>query len=77
MLHFLIVYNQFYILFLTYLLIQFPYFTTFFYFGQFNFSFEPKINHLTSLVKVTSTLQWNLSLQILMWNLALQTLSQG
>ena len=32
---------------------------------------------ITSLVKVTSTLQWNLSLQILMWNLALQTLSQG
>ena len=29
------------------------------------------------LVKVTSTPQWNLSLQILKWNLTLQTLSQG
>ena len=37
----LIVYNQFYILFLVNLLIQFPYFTIFSYFGQFNFSFEP------------------------------------
>ena len=44
---------------------------------QYLFTFFVKECKKASLVKVTSTLQWNLSLQILMWNLALQTLSQG
>ena len=43
---------------------------------------DKKDNHykyifFLSLVKVISTPQRNLSLQILMWNLTLQTLSQG